>query len=202
LERGEERSVDLLRTIYPQPINTVIRHQARDPVLPHTQHPRVLSAEIREGDRVVALPAVRDAGSIVIINQTEGMIVGFLNPSAQSRSRQGETNRVKGVEDAVVHTRAAPKISHMVRHHIDHQVHASLMQRIRECDQIRGGSKVTVHLVDILRPIPMVRLPVRTIAREILHNGGDPDLYSRISPGFGVLKRLLLLTAVKPIPWI
>jgi hypothetical protein len=48
----------------------------------------------------------------------------------------------------------------------------------------------------------MVRLPVRTIAREILHNGGDPDLYSRISPGFGVLKRLLLLTAVKPIPWI
>jgi hypothetical protein len=84
--------------------------------------------------------------------------------------------RVERVEDAVINTRAASQVAHMVGNDINHQVHATCMKGSRESLEISGCSEVAVERVDILGPVPMVRLAICTATCQVLYNGGDPYL--------------------------
>jgi len=89
----------------------------------------------------------------------------------------GKVHRVEGSEDAVINAFATPQIPHVVRDYVDHEIHAPCMERGRQVDKVRLSPKVAIHSVDILGPVPMVRRAITaTVAHQVLHDGGDPDL--------------------------
>lgn len=75
LERREEGCIDLASAVNSETIDAVIRDEVSDPALPHTKHVRILGREIRERDGVISLPADLDAGVVVVVNETEGVVV-------------------------------------------------------------------------------------------------------------------------------
>jgi hypothetical protein len=75
LERREEGSVDLASTVDSETIDAVIGDKISDPALPHTKHVGVLGRNIRERDGVISLPADLDAGVVVVVNETEWVVV-------------------------------------------------------------------------------------------------------------------------------
>jgi hypothetical protein len=75
LERREEGRVDLAGTVNSETVDAVIGNEFSDPALPHAKHVRVLGRKIRERDGVVSLPADLDAIVVVVVNETEWVVV-------------------------------------------------------------------------------------------------------------------------------
>ena len=78
LKGREESIVNLLSTINSQPVNTVLRDEARNPSLERAQNICIFSPQIRERDGVVSFPTYFDTGSIVVINEAERVVVRLL----------------------------------------------------------------------------------------------------------------------------
>jgi hypothetical protein len=68
----------LLGTVDSQAIDTIRGDEIGDPGLERVQHICILSPQIRKRDDIVSFPADQDASCIAIINEAEGMEVGFL----------------------------------------------------------------------------------------------------------------------------
>jgi hypothetical protein len=51
------------------------------------------------------------------------------------------------------------------------------MKGIRQGLQIRRRAEVRVDLVDVLRPVAMIRLAIRAVPRKVLYYWRDPDLW-------------------------
>jgi hypothetical protein len=58
----------------------------------------------------------------------------------------------------------------MISDNIYHQIHPLGVKSRRESNQVGLCPEVAVNGIDILGPIPMVRLSVGTVARQILYN--------------------------------
>ena len=55
----------------------------------------------------------------------------------------------------------------MVDHHIDHEVHISLVQGIGKRKQVFLSTKVRIELVDVLSPITVESFPVNGSALDV-----------------------------------
>jgi hypothetical protein len=79
--------------------------------------------------------------------------------------------------------------------------HATVMKSLGERHQIGSRAEVSVDLVDVLRPISVVRITILARTAYVLHDRTDPDLTQTLE-----LMRCKtgawIRTAVKPICWI
>jgi hypothetical protein len=78
LKGWEESIVHLLSTVDPQPIDAVRGDEISDPGFERAQHISIFCSEVRERDNVISFPADLDTRCIIVINETERMVVGFL----------------------------------------------------------------------------------------------------------------------------
>lgn len=60
----------------------------------------------------------------------------------------------------------------MIRDHVDHEVHAFIMDCLRQSKQIAFGPEISVYFGDILSPISMIS----AVRLQVFHDGRYPDL--------------------------
>ena len=152
----------MLDSIDTDTINTVVLDKVTDPSVPCVDNVCVLGVDISKGHLAIAQPALFNRRLVVevVAGLDEALLVEV-------------GLRVEWREGAEI--RRVLRRCHVVHHDVDHQVHTTVVQRLRERLEVVSRAKVRVQLGNVGRPVSMERLAVSSRSLHILDNGRDPN---------------------------
>lgn len=164
-EGGEIGVVDVFGGVNTEAINGIIGDEACDPGPNHIRHFLRFRRQIGECDVGDTEPALLSNVVVVVVCDVAVWVVIFLV--------------VEGKEAGIIDFRAGHgalnRLGHIIDHHVNHQIHASVVNRLSKTAQIIRRPEILVDGVEIFYPVPMIGLAVSGVFLDVLHHGRDLD---------------------------